>query len=56
LTIKSILNTDVLSSALVAFTCSKCPSIFNCQRSKSFQLSTVSFQLEPLLRAKLADG
>ena len=33
LTIKSILNTDVLSSALVAFTCSKCPSIFNCQRT-----------------------
>ena len=33
LTIKSILNTDVLSLCASAFTCSKCPSIFNCQRS-----------------------
>src|SRR5215472_18889492 len=35
LTIKSILNTDVLLSALLAFTCSKCPSIFNFQRSNN---------------------
>ena len=35
LTIKSILNTDVLSFCASAFTCSKCPSIFNCQRSNS---------------------
>ena len=33
LTIKSILNTDVHSFCASAFTCSKCPSIFNCQRS-----------------------
>src|SRR5713101_3263682 len=33
LTIKSILNTDVSSLCASAFTCSKCPSIFNCQRS-----------------------
>src|SRR5207249_11850717 len=56
LTIKSILNTDVLSSALVAFTCSKCPSIFNCQRSKSVPLAAFSFQLTPLAGALIADG
>ena len=33
LTIKSILNTDVFYFCASAFTCSKCPSIFNCQRS-----------------------
>src|SRR5256885_10419293 len=42
LTIKSILNTDVLSSALVAFTCSKCPSIFNCQRSITLYCETAT--------------
>jgi hypothetical protein len=48
LTIKSILNTDVHSFCASAFTCSKCPSIFNCQRSKSFQLTAFSFQLKTL--------
>ena len=33
LTIKSILNTDVFYFCASAFTCSKCPSIFNYQRS-----------------------
>ncbi len=43
LTIKSILNTDVLSLCASAFTCSKCPSIFNCQRSvKKDQQNSIS--------------
>src|SRR5438309_1963707 len=46
LTIKSILNTDVLSLCASAFTCSKCPSIFNCQRSlkPGFRISDVGFR------------
>jgi len=48
LTIKSILNTDVHSFCASAFTCSKCPSNINCQRSKSFQLTAFSFQLKTL--------
>src|SRR6266566_6122856 len=47
LTIKSILNTDVLSLCASAFTCSKCPSIFNCQRTikSGFRISDVGFRV-----------
>src|SRR5580765_6708889 len=39
LTIKSILNTDVFYFCASAFTCSKCPSIFNCQRTVETRIS-----------------
>src|SRR5205823_14616183 len=42
LTIKSILNTDVFYFCASAFTCSKCPSIFNCQRTMK---TDVGFQI-----------
>ena len=47
LTIKSILNTDVSSLCASAFTCSKCPSIFNCQRTvkSRLRISDVGFRV-----------
>ena len=54
LTIKSILNTDVFYFCASAFTCSKCPSIFNCQRTRKLSVFSCQLSAKTTLAAKTA--